>query len=67
MVARAMALGEAIFGSGRDVQALVFVYARIGVGAGFVVDGRLYQGSAAGAGEIGHSTIELETETCADH
>jgi glucokinase-like ROK family protein len=55
--ARAMALGEAMFGGGQDVRALAFVYARIGVGAGFVVDGQLYRGSAAGAGEIGHTTI----------
>jgi glucokinase-like ROK family protein len=55
--ARAMALGEATFGAGRDVQALAFVYARVGVGAGVVVDGKLFRGSAAGAGEIGHTTI----------
>ncbi len=54
---RAMALGEAMFGTGRDVYALAFVYARIGVGAGFVVDGQLYRGGGAGAGEIGHTTI----------
>jgi glucokinase len=39
------------------VQALAFVYARVGVGAGVVVDGQLFRGSAAGAGEIGHTTI----------
>jgi glucokinase-like ROK family protein len=55
--ARAMALGEALFGVGRDVHAVAFVYARVGVGAGFVVGERLYRGSAAGAGEIGHTTI----------
>ncbi len=55
--ARTMALGEALFGVGRDVHALAFVYARIGVGAGFVVGERLFRGSAAGAGEIGHTTI----------
>lgn len=54
---RAMALGEAMFGAGQDMRALAFVYARIGVGAGFVVGGQLYHGSAAGAGEIGHTTI----------
>lgn len=54
---RAMVLGEALFGTGQDARALAFVYARIGVGAGFVVDGQLYRGSAAGAGEIGHTTI----------
>jgi glucokinase-like ROK family protein len=55
--ARTMALGEALFGVGKDVHALAFVYARIGVGAGFVVGERLYRGSAAGAGEIGHTTV----------
>jgi predicted NBD/HSP70 family sugar kinase len=54
---RAMVLGEALFGAGQGVSALAFVYARVGVGAGFVVDGQLYRGSAAGAGEIGHMTI----------
>ena len=54
---RSMALGEALFGSGRDVDVLAFVYGRIGVGAGFVVNGELYRGSSAGAGEIGHTVI----------
>jgi predicted NBD/HSP70 family sugar kinase len=54
---RSMALGEALFGSGRDVDVLAFVYGRIGVGAGFVVNGDLFRGSGAGAGEIGHMVI----------
>lgn len=55
---RAMALGEALFGVGKDVYSLAFVYARIGVGAGIVVGGQLYYGGGAGAGEIGHMTIQ---------
>jgi predicted NBD/HSP70 family sugar kinase len=51
---RAMALGEAIFGSAQQLRVMAFVYARYGVGAGFVVDGKLFRGSGAGAGEIGH-------------
>ena len=54
---RSMALGEAMFGSGRDVNMLAFVYGRMGVGAGFVVNGEVYQGSGAGAGEIGHTVL----------
>ncbi|RME98435.1 MAG: ROK family transcriptional regulator [Chloroflexi bacterium] len=57
---RAMALGEALFGAAKNVRTLAFVYARYGVGAGFVVDEQLYRGSGAGAGEIGHTTITLE-------
>lgn len=54
---RAMAMGEVLFGSGQNSHALAFVYARVGVGAGFVVGGEIYRGSGAGAGEIGHMTI----------
>ena len=54
---RAMALGESLFGSAIGSGMLAFVYARIGVGAGFVIDGQLYRGSGAGAGEIGHTIV----------
>lgn len=54
---RAMALGEAVFGAGRGVELLAFIYGRVGVGAGLVLDGRLFRGSGAGAGEIGHTII----------
>jgi glucokinase-like ROK family protein len=61
---RAMALAEALFGAGQDVHVLAFVYARIGVGAGFVIDGQLYRGRT-GAGEIGHMLIEPDNgEPC---
>jgi glucokinase-like ROK family protein len=54
---RAMALGEAMFGAGRGVNLLAFVYGRIGVGAGFVLNGQLFRGSGAGAGEVGHTIM----------
>jgi predicted NBD/HSP70 family sugar kinase len=59
---RAMALAEAMFGPEPHGHGLAFVYARIGVGAGFVVGNQLYSGSGAGAGEIGHMTIITESE-----
>lgn len=63
---RAMALGETLFGAARDVSALAFVYARMGVGAGLVMDGALYRGAAAGAGELGH-TVLLHTSCDPQH
>jgi glucokinase-like ROK family protein len=54
---RAMALAESMFGAGRDVNMLAFVYSRVGVGAGFVLGGELYRGTQYGAGEIGHTTV----------
>lgn len=57
---RAMAFGEAMFGSARTMNALAFLYVRVGLGAGFVLNGRLYRGAAAGAGEIGHNGYILD-------
>jgi glucokinase-like ROK family protein len=54
---RTMALAEAFFGDGRGVSVLAFVYGRIGVGSGIVVNEQVFRGSGAGAGEIGHTTI----------
>ncbi len=54
---RAMALGEANFGLGRGVNVLAFIYGRIGVGAGIVVNGQAFRGGGAGAGEIGHTIV----------
>ena len=54
---RCMALAEAIFGTGQGKPVLAFVYARIGVGAGLVVESRIYRGASHAAGEIGHWTM----------
>jgi glucokinase-like ROK family protein len=54
---RCMALGEAIFGVGRGIKSLVFIYGRFGVGAGIVVNGEVFRGSGLGAGEVGHTII----------
>jgi predicted NBD/HSP70 family sugar kinase len=54
---RAMALAETFWGAGQNASSLAFVYGRIGVGAGFALDGQLYRGANGGAGEIGHITV----------
>ncbi len=54
---RAMALGAAYFGQGVGIDALVFLYGRVGVGAGIVVNNRIFRGQQAGAGEIGHTVV----------
>jgi len=58
---RCMALGEAYFGAGKGVGVLAFVYGRVGVGAGLVVNGDVFRGSGAGAGEIGHTVMLLKS------
>ncbi len=57
---RAMAIGEKYFGAGQNVDSLVFVYGRIGVGAGLIYKGDVFRGNMTGAGEIGHTIMLLE-------
>ena len=54
---RCMVLGEGLFGAGRGLSSLVFVYGRFGVGAGIMMDGKVVRGSRLGAGEIGHTIV----------
>jgi predicted NBD/HSP70 family sugar kinase len=52
------ALAEIVWGAGRDCADLVYVKVATGVGAGLVLNGRLYHGAGGTAGEIGHVTID---------
>jgi glucokinase len=47
------ALGEYRFGAGRAYPNMVCLAFGTGVGAGIIIDGKLYMGNNAGAGEIG--------------
>ena len=51
--ANAMALAELWFGQGRDLRDFACLWIRSGIGAGIVVNRKLYSGMADGAGEIG--------------
>jgi len=53
--ANLIALAEATFGIGRDVQDLFYLHLSSGVGGGLVLDRRLYHGGTTMAGEIGHT------------
>ncbi len=61
--ANAFAVGELYFGKGRGYRNLVGIVVGTGLGAGVVINGRLYSGTNCGAGEIGNidyrgSTVE---------
>jgi predicted NBD/HSP70 family sugar kinase len=51
-----------LFGTAKDYHVVAFIYGRIGVGAGLVVNGQLYRGAGAGAGEIGHTLLVCQTQ-----
>jgi glucokinase len=51
--ANCFALGEFHFGAGRGCRNMVGIVLGTGLGAGIIINGRLYSGSHCGAGEIG--------------
>jgi predicted NBD/HSP70 family sugar kinase len=58
------ALAETVWGAGRGCGDLVYVKVATGVGAGLVLDGRLYHGAMGTAGELGHVTIDPDGPVC---
>ena len=58
------ALGEIAHGAARGFVDVVYVKAAAGVGAGLVLGGRLYRGSAGMAGEIGHVAMDGSGPLC---
>jgi predicted NBD/HSP70 family sugar kinase len=51
------ALAEAAFGAARDARDLVYLKVSSGIGAGLILNGRLYRGTAGLAGELGHRVV----------
>ncbi len=52
--ANACALAEWKFGAGRGYNNIIFLTFGTGLGAGLILDGRLYSGTNGNAGEVGH-------------
>lgn len=59
-----MALAEYHFGVSRGFKNSLFVSVHNGVGAGMILDGKLYEGSTLAVGEIGHIQIDPLGERC---
>jgi len=58
------ALAEFTWGAGRGVSSVVYLKLATGIGAGIVLDGRLFEGAGGTAGEIGHTTIDETGDIC---
>ena len=62
---QAAAIGEFVYGGEHPSdQNLIVVNARYGIGAGILINGRLFQGDAGWAGEIGHVVVQENGELC---
>lgn len=58
--ANACALAEWQFGAGRGCRSMIFLTMGTGMGAGLILDGRLYEGVTGNAGEVGHLRMSPE-------
>jgi predicted NBD/HSP70 family sugar kinase len=58
------ALAEAAFGAARDASDLVYIKVSSGIGAGLILNGRLYRGTAGLAGELGHVLVDPQGLVC---
>jgi predicted NBD/HSP70 family sugar kinase len=63
--AQIAALGEKYFGAARGYSDLIFLdMVGYGIGAGIVINGRLFQGSDGYAGEVGHTMLDRNGPPC---
>lgn len=61
---RAMALAESGWGQAKDLSTVAFIYARTGVGAGLVVNGRPYKRGPHSSVEVGHVQVVPDGLPC---
>jgi len=63
--ANAQAYGEFKFGAGQGYDDMVFLTISTGIGAGIVINKKLYRGLTGTAGEFGHTIVAPDSElTC---
>ncbi|WP_042221577.1 ROK family transcriptional regulator [Oceanobacillus manasiensis] len=58
------ALGEHLYGAGKNAINLIYVSVGIGIGTGIIMNGQLYKGATGISGEMGHLTIEVNGRKC---
>ena len=58
------ALAERWWGAGRGHDNFAYIKVATGVGAGLIIDGRIFRGSGGIAGEIGHTAVDSRGPRC---
>ncbi|MDQ0634204.1 putative NBD/HSP70 family sugar kinase/putative transcriptional regulator [Arthrobacter pascens] len=57
-------IAEAKWGAGQGISDLMYVNMSSGIAAGFLFGGELYRGSVGGAGELGHTSVDVNGPAC---
>ncbi len=58
------ALAEQRYGAGRAASHLLYLTVSTGIGGGIVIDGAIYRGARAWAGEVGHQVLDPDGPPC---
>lgn len=58
------AVGELTFGAGKGVDQFVCIFVGTGIGGAIIQRGELVSGFTNNAGELGHTTVEVEGRVC---
>ncbi|HEU4753199.1 MAG TPA: ROK family protein [Armatimonadota bacterium] len=58
------AVGELHCGRARGMRNVVFLTISTGIGAGIILDGKVYRGAGGLAGEVGHTVVDLNGLLC---
>ena len=62
--ANAALLGESIAGAAVGLRHVVMLTLGTGIGGALLLDGRLYRGACGGAGELGHTVVQMGGIPC---
>lgn len=62
--ANTAALGENVFGAGKDAKNLLYITISTGIGGGIIINNNIYYGQSGNAGEIGHIIINPNGPKC---
>jgi len=57
-------LGEMWFGKAKGVKDFIYINCGAAIGAGIVIEGKIYRGNLGSAGEIGHMVVEEGGPLC---
>ncbi len=62
--ANVAALGEKYYGLGREVSNFVCLTLGTGIGAGLILENKIYRGTTGSAAELGHTIIDMDGLSC---
>lgn len=60
--ANAQAFGEYKFGAGQGYDSMIFLTISTGIGAGIIINGKLFRGQTGTAGEFGHTIVNPDKD-----